>query len=195
MRLSAIGAAVFLAIVVGMGPCSSGAAELKSAPQDKTRMTKAPPSQFSFNGEKIVVMPLGSTRVMGRVRTPKRDLTVFGLNLPSAVRLDDPFRVSFYIRNNGQSTIARASYRMGAVVVIPMVGGEAIGEQVEGEVRNLPAGRDQRIEHTIVLPSSDPNVNAGWPMIVVVVDWDEAIDEENEDNNGIAAVIPGSGGG
>jgi hypothetical protein len=195
MKLSTIAAAGLLAMASGAISLPAAAAEMKTAPRDSAQAAKAPPSHFTYEGQRVIVVPRGSRQAMGRVRTPKRDLTVVALNLPNVVRLDEPFPVSFYIRNNGASTIARLSYRMAPVALVPPLVAEVIGDVVEGVVHNLAPGRDRRIEHTVVLRSDTPDVTMGWTTLVVVVDPGKVIDEEDEDNNSIAVLIPLAPGG
>jgi hypothetical protein len=195
MRFSTIAISTLVGIALGALPLLAYAAEGKSAAQDKPHAATAPPTHAEFYGKTVPLAPRGPTKVRQPrgMREMKKDLTVTGLHVPDTVRLGEPFRVSFYIRNHGMATIPQVSYKVAWRVLIPLITLPA-EELAAGVAHNVPGGRDVRIEHTVVFASDVLHSDlleqgAGWPALAAIVDPDEAIDEDDEDNNSMGVIL------
>ena len=183
---------IVMTVVLGIAltPLSAPAqaAGAKTATPKQVRTGKAP-THVEVYGKKVEVAPPGTMTHLSKRPDVKKDLSVVGLRAPDAIRLNEPFQVSFYIRNLGAATVAQVSYKVALVPVAPPLAWPA-ESLATGVVHDVRAGRDVRIERRVAIKGSVPYIEAGaWPILAAVVDPDEVVAEDDEENNLMAIIV------
>ena len=180
---------VVLGIALAPLPAPAQGAEGKTATPKQARTGKAPTHVEAY-GKRIQVAPPGTMTHLSKRPDVKKDLSVVGLRAPDAIRLNEPFQVSFYIRNLGAATVAQVSYKVALVPFAPPVANWPVEALATGVVHDVRAGRDVRIERRVAIKGSVPYIEAGaWPILAAVVDPDEVVAEDDEENNGMAIIL------
>jgi hypothetical protein len=187
MRYRMLASATLLTLWVGWPFLPAHAVEEKRPAGEKARTTK-PPTHVEVYGKRVPVVPPGQTRMKGAARTLTRDVSVVGLSVAGTVRANEPFLVGFYVRNNGAAVIAQVPYRVGVAFFLPPFQSGA-HTLAEGVARDIGPGRDVHVTQSVTIRSGLPDFGVGLPILVVMVDPDEVMNEEDEDNNAVGTVV------